>query len=186
MPNFNRALLMGNLTRDPELRYLPNGSAVANLRLAINRTYKSQTGEMKEEVTFVGVVVWGKQAENCAEYLSKGTPVFVEGRLQSRQWETEDGQKRSVLEVVADRVQFLGKKRGDDSTGGGAVDRIPRRRPLKTIFRFNKRFITQREFMLWQMKKRPHPAVPANHVLNFGKNGITSHTASPAVFVQIK
>ncbi len=117
MPNFNRALLMGNLTRDPELRYLPNGSAVANLRLAINRSYKSQTGEMKEEVTYVGVVVWGKQAENCAEYLSKGTPVFVEGRLQSRQWETEDGQKRSVLEVVADRVQFLGKKRGDESAG---------------------------------------------------------------------
>ncbi len=107
---------MGNLTRDPELRYLPNGSAVANLRMAINRTYKSQTGEMKEEVTFVGVVVWGKQAENCAEYISKGTPIFVEGRLQSRQWETEDGQKRSVLEVVADRVQFLGKKRSEDGT----------------------------------------------------------------------
>lgn len=117
MPNFNRALLMGNLTRDPELRYLPNGSAVANLRLAINRVYKSQTGEQKEEVTFVGVVVWGKTAENCAEFLAKGSPVFVEGRLQSRQWETEDGQKRSVLEVVAERVQFLGRKR--EATGSG-------------------------------------------------------------------
>ena len=116
MANYNRVILMGNLTRDPELRYIPSGSAVANLRLAINRTYKSQNGEQKEEVTYVSVVVWGKQAENCAEYLAKGRAVFVEGRLQSRQWETEDGQKRSVLEVVADRVQFLGRKKDE---GGG-------------------------------------------------------------------
>jgi len=114
---------MGNLTRDPELRYIPSGSAVANLRLAINRTYKSQTGEMKEEVTFVNVVVWGKQAENCSEYLSKGSPVFVEGRLQSRQWETDDGQKRSVLEVVADRVQFLGKKQAGGGEGADPESR---------------------------------------------------------------
>jgi single-strand DNA-binding protein len=120
MASFNRALLMGNLTRDPELRYLPNGSAVVNMSMAMNRTYKSQTGEMKEEVTYVRVVVWGKQAEACAEYLSKGSPVFVEGRLQSRQWETEDGQKRSVLEVVADRVQFLGRKRGGDEAPAAA------------------------------------------------------------------
>jgi single-strand DNA-binding protein len=111
MANLNRVLLMGNLTRDPELRYIPSGSAVANLRMAINRTYKSQTGETKEEVTYIGVVVWGKQAENCSEYLAKGSPIFVEGRLQSRQWETEDGQKRSVVEVVADRVQFLARKK---------------------------------------------------------------------------
>jgi single-strand DNA-binding protein len=117
MANYNRALLMGNLTRDPELRYIPSGAAVVTLRLAINRNYKSQSGEQKEEVTYVNVVVWGKQAENCAEYLSKGRPVFVEGRLQSRQWETEDGQKRSILEVVADRVQFLGSKR--TGAGGG-------------------------------------------------------------------
>jgi len=115
MANYNRVILMGNLTRDPELRYIPNGSAVANLRMAINRTYKSQSGEQKEEVTYVGVVVWGKQAEACAEYLSKGSPVFIEGRLQSRQWETEDGQKRSVLEAVADRVQFLGRKKEEGS-----------------------------------------------------------------------
>lgn len=112
--NYNRSILMGNLTKDPELRYIPNGSAVVNLRMAINRTYKSQSGELKEEVTYVSVVVWGKQAENCAEYLAKGSPVFVEGRLQSRQWETEDGQKRSVLEVVADRVQFLARKKSGE------------------------------------------------------------------------
>jgi single-strand DNA-binding protein len=132
MANFNRVILMGNLTRDPELRYIPNGSAVANLRLAINRTYKSQSGEQKEEVTFVNIVVWAKQAENCAEYLSKGSPIFVEGRLQSRQWETEDGQKRSVLEVVADRVQFLGRKKEEGSAeetappaSGAAEEDIP-------------------------------------------------------------
>jgi single-strand DNA-binding protein len=129
MANYNRALLMGNLTRDPELRYIPSGSAVANLRLAINRTYKNQAGEQKEEVTYVGVVVWGKQAENCAEYLSKGSPVFIEGRLQSRQWETEDGQKRSVLEVVADRVQFLGRKRGESPA---AVSEEPPAAPSST------------------------------------------------------
>jgi len=111
MANYNRTLLMGNLTRDPELRYIATGSAVTNLRLAVNRTYKNQSGELKEEVTYVNIVVWGKQAENCAEYLAKGSPIFVEGRLQSRQWETEDGQKRSVLEVVADRVQFLERKK---------------------------------------------------------------------------
>jgi len=125
MANYNRALLMGNLTRDPELRYIPNGQAVVNLRLAINRTYKTQAGEQKDEVTYVGVVVWGKQAENCAEYLSKGSPVFIEGRLQSRQWETEDGQKRSVLEVVADRVQFLGRKKDKEESAAPSDEAVP-------------------------------------------------------------
>lgn len=109
MANLNKVLLMGNLTRDPELRYLANGTAVANLRLAINRRYRTQNGELKEQVCFVTVVVWGKQAESCSQYLNKGRSVFVEGRLQSRSWETEDGQKRSVIEVRADRVQFLDK-----------------------------------------------------------------------------
>jgi len=119
MANYNRSLLMGNLTRDPELRYIPSGSAVVTLRMAINRNYKSQSGEMKEEVTYVNVVVWGKQAENCAEYLSKGSAIFVEGRLQSRQWETDDGQKRSILEVVADRVQFLDRKKSSGAAPEG-------------------------------------------------------------------
>ncbi|MEW6517528.1 MAG: single-stranded DNA-binding protein [candidate division FCPU426 bacterium] len=122
MANYNRVLLMGNLTRDPELRYIPNGSAVTNLRLAVNRSYKNQAGELKEEVTYVNVVVWGKQAENCAEYLAKGSSIFVEGRLQSRQWETDDGQKRSTIEVVADRVQFLERKR---SAGGESRSERP-------------------------------------------------------------
>lgn len=109
MASLNRVFLIGNLTRDPEIRYTAGGAAVANLGLAANRTYSAKTGERKEEVCFVRVVVWGKQAENCGQYLSKGSSVFVEGRLQSRSWETDDGQKRSTLEVVAINVQFLGR-----------------------------------------------------------------------------
>lgn len=107
MASLNKALLIGNLTRDPELRYIPSGSAVASFTLAMNRVYKLQTGEKKEEVSFVRVVVWGRMAEVCGEYLTKGSPVFVEGRLQSRSWDGPDGQKRSALEVIAMNVQFL-------------------------------------------------------------------------------
>jgi single-strand DNA-binding protein len=107
MASFNKVLLMGNLTRDPELRFTSNGSALAKFGLAVNRKYKAGE-EWKEEVCFVDITVWGKQAENCAEYLSKGRPVFIEGRLQFSSWETDDGQKRNKLEVVANTVQFLG------------------------------------------------------------------------------
>ncbi len=105
--SFNKVLLMGNLTRDPELRYVPSGTAVATFTIAVNRVYTSQAGEKKEEVSFIKIVVWGRRAEVCGEYLSKGSPVFVEGRLQSRNWEGQDGQKRSTTEVIADNVQFL-------------------------------------------------------------------------------
>ena len=112
MANFNRVFLLGNLTRDPELRYTPSGTAVSNLRMAVNRRYKTQSGEFKEETAFITVVAWGKQAETCSQFLSKGKPIFVEGRLQMRSWETPDGQKRNVLEVRASRVQFLGRPQG--------------------------------------------------------------------------
>ncbi len=98
---------MGNLTRDPELRYIPSGQAVTTFTIACNRTYNSQSGEKKEEVSFIRIVVWARHAEVCNEYLKKGSPVFVEGRLQSRSWEAQDGTKRSTLEVVAQNVQFL-------------------------------------------------------------------------------
>ena len=111
MASLNRVFLMGNLTRDPELRYIPSGTAVASFGLAINTVYSTPTGEKKEDVCFVRVVVWGKQGENCAQYLAKGRPVFVEGRLIYRSWE-KDGQTRTTLEVRADRVQFLGAGRG--------------------------------------------------------------------------
>jgi len=122
MPSMNRVFLMGNLTRDPELRYIPSGTAVANFGMAVNRTYTTQDGERKEDVCFVEIVTWAKTAENCANYLSKGRPVLVEGRLQFRSWETDDGQKRSKLEVVADRVQFLGGRREDSAPGEPRAD----------------------------------------------------------------
>ena len=112
MASLNKVLLIGNLTRDPELRYVPSGSAVASFTLAVNRVYKLQTGEKKEEVSFVKVIVWGRMAEVCGEYLSKGSPVFVEGRLQSRSWDGPDGQKRSAMEVIAVNIQFLRGQQG--------------------------------------------------------------------------
>ncbi len=106
MVSFNKVMLMGDLTRDPELRYTAGGSPVCKLGLAVNRRY-TQNNEVKEEVCFVNITVWGKQAENCSEYLGKGRAIFVEGRLQQDRWETEDGKKRSKLEVVAENVKFL-------------------------------------------------------------------------------
>ncbi|MFH0763286.1 MAG: single-stranded DNA-binding protein [Candidatus Omnitrophota bacterium] len=108
MASYNKVLLIGNLTKDPELRYTPQGVAVANLRLAVNRKFRNKNQELKEEVCFITAVVWNKQAETCNQYLQKGRPVLVEGRLQSRSWEDNAGQKRSVIEVTAERVQFLG------------------------------------------------------------------------------
>lgn len=114
MASLNKVFLIGNLTRDPELRYVPSGSAVATFTIAVNRVYKTQTGEKKEQTSFIRIVVWGRRAEVCGEYLSKGSPLFVEGRLQSRDWEAQDGQKRNTVEVVADNIQFLriGEKQG--------------------------------------------------------------------------
>jgi single-strand DNA-binding protein len=107
MVSLNRVLLIGNLTKDPELRYTPSGTPVANLRLAVNSSFKDQAGARKEETCFVTVVVWSRQAEICQQYLKKGRSVFVEGRLIYRSWEAE-GKTRSTMEVRADRVQFLG------------------------------------------------------------------------------
>ncbi|MFH1846549.1 MAG: single-stranded DNA-binding protein [Candidatus Omnitrophota bacterium] len=106
----NKVFLMGNLTRDPELRYVPSGTAVANFTVAVNRVYKDNAGEKKEDVSFIRVVVWGRMAEICGEYLTKGRSVLVEGRLKSRTWEDPDGQKKSALDVVATNVQFMGSK----------------------------------------------------------------------------
>ena len=107
MVSLNRVLLIGNLTKDPELRYIPSGTPVASLRLAVNSSFKDQAGQRKEETCFVTVIVWSRQAEICNQYLKKGRPVFIEGRLVYRTWEAE-GKTRSIMEVRADRVQFLG------------------------------------------------------------------------------
>ncbi len=110
MASFNKVILMGNLTRDPELRYTPSGAPVCNFDLAMNRSYNTQAGERKDEVCFMSVVVWGKQAESCGQYLAKGRQALVDGHLQQRSWETPEGQKRTKHEVVAERVQVLGSK----------------------------------------------------------------------------
>lgn len=112
---------MGNLTRDPEVRYTPKGTAVTDLSMAINTVYRTQDGDEKEEVTYVDIVTWGRQAETCGQYLTKGAPIFVEGRLQLDQWEDKDGQKKSRLRVRAERVQFLGRPRNAEFREGGAV-----------------------------------------------------------------
>ena len=128
MANLNKVLLMGNLTRDPEVRYTPKGTAVTELGIAVNRIYSGENGEKREEVTFVDVTVWGRTAENVGEYLRKGRPVFIEGRLQLDSWEDkQSGQKRNKLKVVADNVQFLGS-RGSGGGGGGPEegDEVPR------------------------------------------------------------
>lgn len=124
MASLNKVMLIGNLTRDPELRYIPSGSAVTSFTVAMNRVYKLQTGEKKEEVSFVRVVVWGRLAEVCNDYLKKGRPVFVEGRLQSRSWDDKNsGEKRSTLEVIAQSIQFLGQGgAGPRDRGGDAPE----------------------------------------------------------------
>ena len=122
MASYNLVVLMGNLTRDPELRYVPSGNAVCNFGLAINRAYKDGNGEKQEDVTFVDVVCWNRLAEVTAEYLHKGNPAFIEGRLQQRSWETEDGQKRHKLEVVAKSVQFLSGGRPSQEGDGAEAD----------------------------------------------------------------
>lgn len=119
MISLNRVLLIGNLTKDPELRYTPSGTPVANLRLAVNSSFKDQAGQRKEETCFVTIVVWARQAETCNQYLKKGRSIFVEGRLLYRSWEA-DGKTRSVMEVRADRVQFLGGPGGSRGETEGA------------------------------------------------------------------
>lgn len=110
----NRIVLIGRLTKDPELRYTPNGKAVAGFTLAVDRQFKNQQGE--READFINIVVWGAQAENCANYLSKGKLAAVDGRLQIRSYDGQDGQRRWITEVVADTVRFLSPKGGSDNS----------------------------------------------------------------------
>jgi single-strand DNA-binding protein len=122
MASFNKVILLGNLTRDPEVRYTPKGTAVAELGMAVNRVYTAENGEKREETTFVDVTLWGRTAEIAGEYLKKGRPVFIEGRLQLDSWEDKtSGQKRSKLKVVGEGLQLLGARPGggSGSTGGG-------------------------------------------------------------------
>ncbi|HET6683862.1 MAG TPA: single-stranded DNA-binding protein [Gaiella sp.] len=124
MAAINRVVLVGNLTRDPELRHTPSGTAVCNLRLAVNTRRKDETGQWVDKPNYFDITVWGNQGERCAQYLSKGRPVGVDGRLEWREWETPEGNKRQAVDVVADTVQFLGG-RGDGEGGGAGGGYIP-------------------------------------------------------------
>jgi single-strand DNA-binding protein len=128
MASFNKVVLVGNLTRDPELRYTPKGTAIAKIGLAVNRVWTNEAGEKKEEVTFVDVDVFGRTAENVGQYMRKGRPILIEGRLKLDQWDDKQtGQKKSRLGVIAENVQFLGSAQGGGEGGGGApAPRAPR------------------------------------------------------------
>ena len=132
MASYNRVILMGNLTRDPELKFLPNGNSVANFGIAMNERYTDrQTGEQKESACFVDVAAWGRQAEIVNEYLTKGSPVFLEGTLKFDTWETEDGSKRSKLSVTAFRIHLIGGRRDGNETGGDYADAQPAAAPTQ-------------------------------------------------------
>jgi len=125
MANFNKVLLMGNLTRDIEVRYSQAGMAIGKMGLAVNRRFTVQ-GEQREETCFVDLTAFGKQAETLQKFVSKGSPLFVEGRLQFSSWETQDGQKRNKLEVVVENFQFMGGGRSGEGGGGGGGGRANR------------------------------------------------------------
>jgi single-strand DNA-binding protein len=119
MATFNKVILLGNLTRDPELRYTPQGAAVCEFALALNYQYTNkQTGQKVEEVSFIEIVAWGKTGEICAEYLKKGRQVMIEGRLKQDRWEAQDGKKMSKVRVTAENVQFVGSRPAGDGGGG--------------------------------------------------------------------
>jgi single-strand DNA-binding protein len=130
MASFNKVILLGNLTRDPEVRYTPKGSAVCDLGIAVNRVYTTDSGEKREEVTYVDVVLWARLAEIAGEYLKKGRPVFIEGRLQMDSWEDKQtGQKRTRLRVVGETMQLLGSRPAGGASPpaeGGEEDRPAR------------------------------------------------------------
>ena len=120
MANINRVVLVGNLTRDPELRNTPSGMSVCSLRIAVNSRRKDNaTGQWTEKPNYFDVTVWGNQGESCAQYLSKGRPVAIDGRLEWREWDAQDGTKRQAVEIIADSVQFLGSRGDGDGTAGG-------------------------------------------------------------------
>jgi single-strand DNA-binding protein len=123
MASFNKVILLGNLTRDPEVRYTPKGTAVTELGMAVNRVYTAENGEKREETTFVDVTLWGRTAEIAGEYLKKGRPVLIEGRLQLDTWDDkQSGQKRSKLKVVGEGLQLIGGRPGGGGGGGGSGD----------------------------------------------------------------
>jgi len=125
--NINRVVLVGNLTRDPEMKHLPSGTALCSLRIAVNTRRKDESGQWTDKPNYFDVSVWGAQGESCAQYLAKGRPVAIDGRLEWREWDATDGSgKRQAVEIVADNVQFLGSRGdGDGGSGGGGGSFVP-------------------------------------------------------------
>jgi single-strand DNA-binding protein len=124
--NINRVVLVGNLTRDPEMKHLPSGTALCSLRIAVNTRRKDESGQWTDKPNYFDVSVWGAQGESCAQYLAKGRPVAIDGRLEWREWEATDGSgKRQAVEIVADNVQFLGSRGDGDGGGGGGQQFVP-------------------------------------------------------------
>ena len=124
--NINRVVLVGNLTRDPEMKHLPSGTALCSLRFGVNTRRKDETGQWTDKPNYFDVSVWGNQGESCAQYLAKGRPVAIDGRLEWREWEATDGSgKRQAVEIVADNVQFLGSRGDGDGGGGGGQQFVP-------------------------------------------------------------
>jgi len=124
--NINRVVLVGNLTRDPEMKHLPSGTALCSLRIAVNTRRKDESGQWTDKPNYFDVSVWGAQGESCALYLAKGRPVAIDGRLEWREWEATDGSgKRQAVEIVADNVQFLGSRGDGDGGGGGGQQFVP-------------------------------------------------------------
>lgn len=129
MANFNKVILAGNLTRDPQLSYLPSNTPVVEFGLAINRKWRGQNGEMREETCFVDCRAYAKQAETLNQYMTKGRPILVEGRLQFQQWTAKDGSKRSKHLVVVEQFQFLGSRQADEAPAGPSAPRPPSPEP---------------------------------------------------------
>src|SRR5438876_12438953 len=123
--NINRVVLVGNLTRDPGIRQTPSGTSVCSLRIAVNSRRRDESGQWTDKPNYFSISVFGNQAESCAQYLSKGRPVAIDGRLDWREWQTQDGQKREAVEIVAESVQFLGGRGDGDSGGGGGHQFVP-------------------------------------------------------------
>jgi len=123
--NINRVTIVGNLTRDPELRHTGSGTAVCSLRVAVNSQRKDESGQWVDKPNYFDVTVWDKQGENCAQYLAKGRPVAIDGRLDWREWDAQDGSKRQSVEIIADNVQFLGSRDGGEGGSGGGNQFVP-------------------------------------------------------------
>jgi single-strand DNA-binding protein len=160
MASYNRVILLGNLTRDPELKYLPSGMAVVDIGLAVNDRRKNANGEWIEETTFVDITLFGRTAEVVSEYVGKGAPLFVEGRLKLDTWETPDHQKRSKLKVIGDRIQLLGSKGGGGGPGGpGPGARQPMGRPAGQGYQNNQAY-QNNQYQNSQADQYSQPAPP--------------------------